>query len=128
MDSSFELYVVMNDKGEYFHRKGYGGYGKTWCPEAHKARVYTKIGQARAQITFFAKTYPKFPVPKLVRIIVERLDVIDETERTEKAKHALEKAEARRKLREDQRLLDDARERLTKTQKEIDRLSKKGKA
>ena len=116
---AFELYAVQNSDGKWFHRKGFGGYGETWCAEPHKARIYTKIGQARAQITYFAKNYPAFPVPKLVKLIVDRTETIDETERVAKDAKKQEKAKVRKELKKKQYLLDLAKHDLERAQKRV---------
>jgi hypothetical protein len=67
MSDVLELFAVQNSEGKWFHRKGYGGYGETWCDEQHKARIYTKLSQARAQVTYFTKNFPEYPAPNVVR-------------------------------------------------------------
>jgi hypothetical protein len=120
----FELYVVTNADGEYFHRKGYGGHGSTWCKEPHKARIFTKIGQARARITYFAKNFPKYPAPTLRQILVASVVEVDgEAERVEKAKVAHERRAAREAKRLAERQLKHAQERLKSAMDDVSRLS-----
>lgn len=45
------FYIVMNSDGQFFRAKGRGGYGQTWVEDPNKARIYAKIGPARAAIT-----------------------------------------------------------------------------
>ena len=59
------LYVVVNSDGQFFRSKGFGGYGKTWVAELEKARFYTKLGQAKSRVTWFAREYPEFPAPSI---------------------------------------------------------------
>jgi len=121
---TFELYAVQNSDGKWFHRKGFGGYGQTWCDEPHKARIYTKIGQARAQITYFVKNYPKFPTPKLVKLVVDRVEVVDETERVAKAKVAQEKAKVRKEIQHKKYMVDMAIQDLERAQKRVKELAR----
>lgn len=76
-----ELFAVRNQEGKYFHRKGYGGYGETWTSDFKKARIYTKIGQARAIVTFFADRWPEYGIPDVVQLMVTEVKVIKEEER-----------------------------------------------
>ncbi len=52
------LYLVRNKEGKYFRTKGYGGHGKSWVDGMETAKIYGKIGPARATVTFFATNYP----------------------------------------------------------------------
>lgn len=81
---SLEFFVVVNSEGKYFRRKGYGGSGDTWVTSITTARVWTKITGARATVTFFGKTYPQYPVPKIIKMTVSKSEEIDETARVAK--------------------------------------------
>ena len=94
-----ELYAVRNKEGKWFRRKGYGGYGDTWADDFEKARIYNKIGPARGVVTWFAKRYPEYGVPNLVRLIISKAELVDETERVEKRN----KKEAAWKAKSDER-------------------------
>jgi hypothetical protein len=66
---SLELYVVKNSKGEYFRAKGFGGGGKSWVENISQAKIYTKIGQAKARVTYFTKHNPdNLPSPKIITL------------------------------------------------------------
>lgn len=81
------LYAIRNSKGEWFRAKGRDGYGKkTWNEDLNIAKLYTKLSQARARVTFFANNYKDFPVPQLVEFQATQVRVVDETERVAKAK------------------------------------------
>ena len=115
------LYVVRNDKGQFFRAKGYGGGGQTWVDDINKAKIYGKIGGARGTITWFANTYPKFPTLELLKLTITGVEVIDETERVNKAKEKKIIAEANsakrnaeRELEAAKRDFDNARNRLSK--------------
>ncbi|MFA5130592.1 MAG: hypothetical protein WC477_06830 [Patescibacteria group bacterium] len=108
MSDTIELFAVQNSEGKWFHRKGYGGYGETWCEEQHKARIYTKLSQARAQVTYFANHFPSYPVPHVVRLVVGSVEVVDESERVSKVKRNKEVADAKRNAAKHKRVLEKA--------------------
>lgn len=118
-----ELYIVQNREGKYFRSKGYGGYGETWVEEIDKAKVYQKLRQARGRVSFFAKNYPKYGVPIILKLIVDRMEVIDERERVEKAlqekKEKLKRAEIQQKKRE----LEQAKKNLKEAEQRLKKLS-----
>ncbi len=62
VDEELEFFAVRNREGQWFHRKGYSGYGETWREDVQEARIYNKIGHARAQGTYFARKWPSFGV------------------------------------------------------------------
>ena len=102
--NKLELYIVQNREGKFFRAKGYGGYGDTWVTDINKAKVYTKIGQARSRVTWFNNNYPEFGVPLLVKLTVGGHEVIDETERVMKA--FKKKGEEKAVREKNQRLAD----------------------
>lgn len=124
MEDNLKLYAVRNSEGQWFHRKGYGGYGNTWVEKFSQARIYTRIGHARAIVSFFANNYKGYPPPELVCLHVGEIEVIDETERVEKAKRKKEAEEERREiaireynLQKAQQDLEDAKRRLAAAKK-----------
>ena len=119
------FYIVMNNDGQFFRRKGYGGYGKTWVDEPATARIYVKPGPARAVVTFFSNSYPEYPPPKILKIEVGTIEVIDEAERLAKSKERKIKAKATQELRTKQYELNRAQEELDRAK---ERLAKAGAA
>jgi hypothetical protein len=117
-----ELFVVRNSSGQYFHNVGYGGYGKTWVDSLQKAKIYTKIGQARSRVTWFTKKYSNYPMPVIIKIIANEAIVLDESERVKKAIASKERAEARRKKAESEWKLKRAEEKLKEAVEEIKKL------
>ncbi len=79
-----EFFAVRNREGQWYHRKGLGGYGETWREDVEEARIYNKIGPARAQVTFFATNWPSFGVPEIVVFKIGEISVINEEERIKK--------------------------------------------
>lgn len=118
-DGKLRLYAVRNKEGKWFRRKGYGGYGETWVEDFKQARIYTRIGHARAISSFFFSRWPEYGTPDLVELVIGETNVIDETPRVEKEKAARERAAAReeeayrlRQVEQAQRQLEEAQKRL----------------
>lgn len=84
-----ELYAVRSKDGKYLRTKGFGGYGESWVPDLSTAKIYTKPGPAKAQITYWGTKYPEFGVPDLLILEARVKCVEDHTERVQK--HAAEK-------------------------------------
>lgn len=115
------LYAVRNREGRWFRSKGYGGYGDTWTADVSKAKTYTKIGQARGRVSFFASRWPEHGVPDLVEFTATETAVLPEAGRVSEVAEKKAKREAVRKVRETtaaieraQRDKQDAEERLAK--------------
>jgi hypothetical protein len=94
-----DLYVVRNQDGQFLRSKGYGGSGSKWVDDITKARIYPKIGTARAQVTWFANSYPEYGVPQLVRLTCTGVEVLDETKRVKKTQVSKAKKELEYKRR-----------------------------
>lgn len=100
MTTALTLYAVRNREGRWFRSKGYGGYGETWTPEIGKAKLYTKIGQARGRVTFFANKWPEFGTPDIVEFVATEQAVLPEAERVQRATAKKAEQEAARKVRQ----------------------------
>ena len=79
------FYIVKSKDGKYFRSKGYSGYGQSWVEDVKSAKVYQKIGPARAQVTFWAMEYPLYGIPDIVELTVTGTNVLDESDRVNKA-------------------------------------------
>jgi len=115
-----EFFAVRNQEGQWFHRKGYSGYGETWVEDVLQARIYNKIGPARAQVTFFAKNYPSFGIPDIVAFKVTESYVMDEADRVKKKMEAEERKKKKREVQQAERRAALAKIELEKAQKEYD--------
>ena len=113
-----ELYVVRNKEGKFFRTKGYGGYGASWVDSPATARIYAKIGPARAAVKFWATSWPAFGVPDLVKLSVGKIEVLDETER-------ICKVEEKAARREENKELNQAKQRMRNAQKELEKAKAK---
>jgi len=78
---SLNFYAVRSKDGKWFRSKGYGGGGDSWVDDLTKAKIYSKPGPAKSQITFWGKYYPEFCVPDLVRITTGVCEYLDQTDR-----------------------------------------------
>ena len=117
------LYAVQNSDGQWFRSKGYGGYGKSWVDDIATARIYGKIGPARATVTFFANKYPERPYPMITELYIHNFIQLDETERINKSRKAKLKREQDRDIRDKKYLLKRAQENLADAQRVIDQMT-----
>ena len=109
------LYAIKSKDEKYFRAKGYGGYGKSWVDDINKARLYTTISPAKAQVTFWANNYPEYGIPTIVVIEGKIVSELKQDKRVEKNKETEKRRmENRRKLQ--------AKRLLKKVQLEYDRL------
>lgn len=84
--NNIDLYLVYNPKTNmWLKSKGYGGSGKCWVEEIKNARIYTRIGSARSQVTWWSKNYPNFGIPQVMKYIANFAEVIDETVRVKQS-------------------------------------------
>ena len=96
------LYAVVNRDGQYFRRKGYGGYGVTWVESLENATLYSNISTARSRVGYFTRNWPEFGVPQIVEYALSEVRRIDETERATKAAETANRREKERKRRRDE--------------------------
>ena len=94
------LYAVRNSEGKWFRRKGYGGGGDSWVDKFDKARIYAKIGHARAIVSYWSENYSSYPTPIIVSLMIDRIEVLDESKRIAELKIKKAQAELKRKERE----------------------------
>ena len=120
-----KLYAIRNKEKQWFRAKGYGGYGKSWVDDIKMAKIYSKPGPARGQITFWSNSYPEFGVPDLIELVVNNATVINEIDRvaTAKKKRELKKANAEKNLSNWQ--LELASRELREAQERIRKLTEK---
>lgn len=78
-----KLYVVRSKDGKFFRPKGQSGMGLNWQEKLEKARFYPKIGNAKAQASFWFKEYPEYGCPDVLEFDLDPekalvMDVTDE--------------------------------------------------
>ena len=61
-----EFFVVRSSSGQFFRSKGQSYSRSSWVADIRDAKVYTKIGPAKAQATWWTKNFPDFGVPDVV--------------------------------------------------------------
>lgn len=118
------VYVVRSKDGKWFRAKGMYSSKASWVDDIVDARIYQKIGPARATVTFWANSYPQFGIPEIVILTCSKAVVLDETERVsqtiekkKKARVARELANREWELRRAEREFKDAQERLNRLKK-----------
>ncbi len=114
-----EFFAVRNKDGQWFHRKGYSGSGETWREDVQEARIYNKIGPARAQVTYFAEKYPSFGVPEIVCFKVGEVTVINEEERLKKKQEKEERRAGIRRIKRAKATLVIAQSELKEAEEEF---------
>ena len=62
------FYVVKSKDGKYLRSTGMSG-GKHWVDDINQAKVWNKIGPAKAQVTFWSINYPEFGVPTIIPLL-----------------------------------------------------------
>jgi hypothetical protein len=72
------LYAVMNNKDQFYHRS----HG-TWNFDIKKAKVYTRIGNAKATLTYLKRRYKgniafEDKPPRVVEFVIDKLNVLFE--------------------------------------------------
>lgn len=102
MPTVFTLYAVRNREGRWFRSKGARGYGETWTPDVDKAKLYTKIGQARGRVSFFANKWPEFGVPDVVEFTATETRALPEADRVAKVTTKKAERDAARAVRQRQ--------------------------
>lgn len=122
---ALELYIVQNLEGDYFHAIGYGGGGKSWVNDINKAKIYTKIGQARSRVTWFFDNYPNFGIPNIIKLTVNGGVILKEDDRVKKAIKKKEIAKENQKKWAAQHALVQAESDFKKAQANLKKLKKK---
>ncbi len=109
---NISMYAVINSEGQWFRRKGYGGVGDSWTSDFTLARIYSKIGPARAVVSFFANHYPSYPTPKLAELCISGVKIVCEEDRVEKQKK-------KKELQKQKRISASAKHELEEAQKQL---------
>ena len=82
MSKILSLYAVRSKDGKFFKNIGYGGSGggKSWVDSLDRAKIYAKIGQARSRVTWWSEHYPEYGKPDLIELVVEKINVINDSD------------------------------------------------
>lgn len=63
------FYIVRNKEGKFLRSKGYGGSGECWVDDLEKAKVWSRPGPAKAQVTWWLTHYPSYGLPEIVPLV-----------------------------------------------------------
>lgn len=103
------FYVVRSKDGKYLRSKGYSGSGESWVDSLLKAKVWTKIGSANAQVTWWTSNYPKYGIPDVIPLTATLGEPLNQDERVRKALKKKNLAKAERDLYPLQEKFDKAK-------------------
>ena len=117
-----KFYMVINSEGKFFRAKGRNGYGDSWVDDPKKARVYNKIGPAKAAATFFSRSN-EYPVPNLIEFSPGEITIIDQAKRIAKLKQKEAVIEAKRAEKRKIDNLNKAKNELYKAKQTVDKLT-----
>ena len=123
-----KVYAVVNSSGQLLRRIGYGGSGGAWTDDVKDARLWFRISAARAQVTWWAKNYPEYPLPNILEFSLHRGVLINEQERVQKSiQKAKERIETRelRDLQSEQKRLERS---IAESKAKLEKIRNKGKA
>lgn len=121
MKSLLTLYVIKSQDGDFFKSRG---RHENWVNDLKKAKIYSKLGSARSEITYWANNYSEFGIPMLVELHITEIVEVDEQKRvTASIKKILNKKKQYEKDLQ-RRHLEQAQKDLKKAQEKIDKLSK----
>ena len=92
--SILTLYAVCtSDQTKWYRSRNVDPYtwdarhNSCWTEKIENAKIYGKIGPARALVTKFARLYPDYPILTLVQLDVGHAKYLIEGERVRKALH-----------------------------------------
>lgn len=123
LEINIEFFAVRSKDGKYFRSVGFSGRNN-WVDDIKKAKIYPKIGGARGRVTWFAKNYPEYGVPDIIKITANEAVVLNEAERVDKTIKKKEEKELKRQRECAKRNLKAAEEELTRASKKLEKLKK----
>lgn len=116
MCNELKLYAIQNKDGLWFHR-----FTKSkWVKDFRLARIYSKIGPARAMCTFFATHHND--IPNIVCLHIEKFTIIDDTQRVQKNIKVRQIKKECRKLTERQRQIRELKQQSMEIQQKLNQL------
>lgn len=115
------FYAVRSQDGKWFRSKGQHSYRpSSWVDNITEAKIYSKPGPAKAQVTFWAKNYPEFGVPHLVRITTGECQYLDQGERVTKVLFKMAESDKRRQIESLERSINNYIQRGSETNKIVE--------
>ncbi len=76
---AINLYAVKFKDGKWLRSKGYNGYGESRVDSLDKAKIWTKIGPAKAQVTWWA-SHTEFTGDKAPVLVVLTASITEEVD------------------------------------------------
>lgn len=107
LEINIEFFAVRSKDGKYFRSVGFSGRSN-WVDDIKKAKIYPKTGGARGRVTWFAKNYPEYGVPDIIKITANQAVILNEAERVDKAIKSKEEKELKRQKEQAKRKLKAA--------------------
>lgn len=120
-----QFFAVRSKDGKWLRAKGYSGSGESWVTDISKAKIYGKIGPARAQVTFWSKHYPEYKIPEIVRFNVLTGEILNEEDRVKESIRKKKIEEENRKARRLQNEIKYREEQLEIHKQELKKLKTK---
>jgi len=99
MSEQLELYVVKSKDGKYFRSRGAISSRFSWVDHLKEAKIYSKIGPARSQVTYWSSHYPEYGTPYIVILTIAEEKILDEDERVKNSIFKIAKREIERKIK-----------------------------
>ena len=126
------FYAVRSQDGKWMKRKktfniysGGGTSDSSWTESIVEAKIYTKPGPAKAQITWWSTNYPSYGVPELVRITVGKCEYIDQTARVSKVVQKKKISDVKREMERIESALEYREKNYSEKKKELSETSDK---
>lgn len=118
------FYTVRFINGRYLKAKGNSYSGPITVDSLEKARIYSKIGPAKAIVTYCAKRSPNEVVPDIIELHVTQEVVLNQEEYVKKAAKAKENAKQLEKIRKAKYELDSLAREYKRAKDNYDSLAK----
>lgn len=119
-----DFFAVRSKDGKYFRSVGFSGRSN-WVDDIKKAKIYPKISGARGRVTWFAKNYPEFGIPDIIKLTANQAVVLNEAERVTKAIKSKEEKEIKRQKEQAKRKLKVAEDEFIKASRKLNELRDK---
>ena len=88
LEIELNFYTVRSKDGKFLRAKKHSftnlDTGKSWTDNILEAKIYSKIGPARSQCSWWAKNYPNFGIPDLILISTGKCFIVNEESRVKK--------------------------------------------
>lgn len=122
-----KIYVIKSKDGKYFRAKGYNSYNSdSWVDDLDRARIYTKIGPAKSQVTFWYNNYPEYGCPDILEFELVNPTILDMEKLTKKAINKIKQRNVQAEIRANQLKIDSLNAQIKNAKSELNKINKKG--